>query len=39
MKQEKPAGSKPYSLQERTFLFAQQTRAFVKMLVRTLANS
>lgn len=30
---------KPYDLEERTFLFAQQCRAFVKRLPRTISNS
>jgi four helix bundle protein len=29
---------KPYDLEERTFQFAQQVRAFVKLLPRTVCN-
>ncbi len=32
-------GSKPRDLEDRTFLFAQSVRAFVKELPRTLANT
>lgn len=35
--EEKP-NSKPYDLEERTFVFAQRVRLFVKRLPRTLAN-
>lgn len=31
-------GGKPYDLEERTFLFAQTVRAFVKLLPNTMAN-
>ena len=31
--------SKPYDLEERTFLFAKAVRPFVKMLPRTIANA
>ena len=30
--------SKPYDLEERTFLFAQRVRAFVRLLPRTISN-
>jgi four helix bundle protein len=33
-----PSGKKPYDLEERTFLFAQSVRAFVKQLPRTICN-
>src|SRR5205807_4042328 len=32
-------GSKPRDLEDRTFLFAQSVRAFVKQLPRTISNS
>ena len=32
-------GSKPRDLEDRTFLFAQSIRAFVKILPRTLSNT
>ena len=31
-------GNKPYDLEQRTFLFAKESRTFVKQLPRTLAN-
>ncbi|HLQ47079.1 MAG TPA: four helix bundle protein, partial [Planctomycetaceae bacterium] len=31
-------GAKPYDWEERTFLFAQQVRAFVRRLPRTISN-
>lgn len=34
----KVESSKPYDLEERTYLFAKRVRAFVKRLPRTLAN-
>ncbi len=34
----KGKGGKPYDLEERTFLFAQTVRAFVKFLPNTMAN-
>ncbi len=34
----KPEGSKRYDLDERTFQFAKNIRAFVKLLPRTIAN-
>ena len=30
--------AKPYDLEERTFLFAQRVRAFVRLLPRTISN-
>jgi len=37
-KSEKPQGDRPYDLEERTFLFARDVRAFVKRLSRTISN-
>ena len=36
--EEKKENSKPYDLEERTFLFAKRVRAFVKRLPRNIAN-
>ncbi len=37
-KKPKPPNDRPYDLEERTFLFAKETRDFVKKLPRTIAN-
>ena len=34
----KPGDSKPYDLEERTYLFAKQVRAFVRRLPRTISK-
>ncbi len=34
----KPASNRPYDLEERTFLFAKETREFVKKLPKTAGN-
>lgn len=34
----KPGEGKPYDLEERTYLFAKQVRAFVRKLPRTISN-
>jgi four helix bundle protein len=35
---EKEGNKKPYDLEERTFLFAQRVRAFIKLLPKTISN-
>jgi four helix bundle protein len=35
---QKPPNERPYDLEERTFLFAKETRSFVKRLSRTVEN-